>query len=65
MTGLYKMGHRYYDPTLSRFTQPLRPGNQPPPRRPWASPQGLFSEASAPLGPPRWRPPQGCPTSFR
>ncbi|MFI7872296.1 RHS repeat-associated core domain-containing protein [Streptomyces salinarius] len=20
--GLYKMGHRYYDPTLGRFTQP-------------------------------------------
>ncbi|MFD5970962.1 RHS repeat-associated core domain-containing protein [Streptomyces sp. NPDC060311] len=21
-TGLYKVGHRYYDPTLGRFTQP-------------------------------------------
>ncbi|MCF2434326.1 hypothetical protein LV779_02825 [Streptomyces thinghirensis] len=29
------MGHRYYDPTLGRFTQPdpLRPGNQPLPLR--------------------------------
>ncbi|WP_411576809.1 RHS repeat-associated core domain-containing protein [Streptomyces mutabilis] len=27
-TGLYKMGHRYYDPTLSRFTQPDPSGQE-------------------------------------
>ncbi|MEJ1200443.1 RHS repeat-associated core domain-containing protein [Streptomyces sp. CCNWLW238] len=36
-TGLYKMGHRYYDPTLGRFTQPDPSGQetnpQPLPRR--------------------------------
>ncbi|MFE2434149.1 RHS repeat-associated core domain-containing protein [Streptomyces sp. NPDC059409] len=28
-TGLYKMGHRYYDPTLSHFTQPEPPARKP------------------------------------
>ncbi len=28
-TGLYKMGHRYYDPTLGRFTQPDPSGQGP------------------------------------
>ncbi|MGA5605796.1 RHS repeat-associated core domain-containing protein [Streptomyces griseoincarnatus] len=39
-TGLYKMGHRYYDPPLLRprprplhSARPLRPGNQPLPLR--------------------------------
>ncbi|MFH9713083.1 RHS repeat-associated core domain-containing protein [Streptomyces luteogriseus] len=27
-TGLYKMGHRYYDPTLGRFTQPDPSGQE-------------------------------------
>ncbi|MDT0387191.1 RHS repeat-associated core domain-containing protein [Streptomyces sp. DSM 41921] len=27
-TGLYKMGHRYYDPTLGRFTQPDPSGHE-------------------------------------
>ncbi|MEU2447052.1 RHS repeat-associated core domain-containing protein [Streptomyces althioticus] len=27
-TGLYKMGHRYYDPTLGRFTQPDASGQE-------------------------------------
>ncbi|GGW86469.1 hypothetical protein GCM10010320_80160 [Streptomyces caelestis] len=27
-TGLYKMGHRYYDPTLGRFTQPDPSGEE-------------------------------------
>ncbi|MEU5756833.1 RHS repeat-associated core domain-containing protein [Streptomyces sp. NPDC047829] len=27
-TGLYKMGHRYYDPTLGRFTQPGPSGQE-------------------------------------
>ncbi|WP_224348968.1 RHS repeat-associated core domain-containing protein [Streptomyces sp. A13(2022)] len=27
-TGLYKMGHRYYDPSLGRFTQPDPSGQE-------------------------------------
>ncbi|MEU5756832.1 RHS repeat-associated core domain-containing protein [Streptomyces sp. NPDC047829] len=27
-TGLYKMGHRYYDPTLGRFTHPTPPARR-------------------------------------
>uniref|UniRef100_UPI0037DC730F RHS repeat-associated core domain-containing protein n=1 Tax=Streptomyces sp. WAC05458 TaxID=2487412 RepID=UPI0037DC730F len=27
-TGLYKMGHRYYDPTFGRFTQPDPSGQE-------------------------------------
>ncbi|MFE0207453.1 RHS repeat-associated core domain-containing protein [Streptomyces sp. NPDC058985] len=27
-TGLYKMGHRYYDPTLGRFTRPASSGQE-------------------------------------
>ncbi|WP_432101479.1 RHS repeat-associated core domain-containing protein [Streptomyces sp. WAC 04229] len=27
-TGLYKMGHRYYDPTLGRFTRPAPSGQE-------------------------------------
>ncbi|MFI6210070.1 RHS repeat-associated core domain-containing protein, partial [Streptomyces sp. NPDC051041] len=27
-TGLYKMGHRYYDPQLGRFTQPDPSGQE-------------------------------------
>ncbi|MFF8633592.1 RHS repeat-associated core domain-containing protein [Streptomyces pilosus] len=28
-TGLYKMGYRYYDPSLGRFTQPDPSGRRP------------------------------------
>ncbi|WP_348273536.1 RHS repeat-associated core domain-containing protein [Streptomyces sp. B146] len=28
LSGLYKMGHRYYDPTLGRFTQPEPSGQE-------------------------------------
>ncbi|MGW8723677.1 RHS repeat-associated core domain-containing protein [Streptomyces althioticus] len=28
LTGLYKMGHRYYDPSLGRFTQPDASGQE-------------------------------------
>ncbi|MEU0914592.1 RHS repeat-associated core domain-containing protein [Streptomyces althioticus] len=30
-TGLYKMGHRYYDPTLGRFTPPTPAARKPTP----------------------------------
>ncbi|MEV7209449.1 RHS repeat-associated core domain-containing protein [Streptomyces sp. NPDC093554] len=29
--GLYKLGHRYYDPTLGRFTQPDPSATKPTP----------------------------------
>ncbi|MFB7650417.1 MULTISPECIES: RHS repeat-associated core domain-containing protein [unclassified Streptomyces] len=49
-TGLYKMGHRYYDPTLGRFTQPDPSGQETNPYLYAAGdpinntdPSGLFS----------------------
>ncbi|MFD5453498.1 RHS repeat-associated core domain-containing protein [Streptomyces olivaceus] len=53
-TGLYKMGHRYYDPTLGRFTQPDPSGQETNPYLYAAGdpinntdPTGLFSVADA------------------
>ncbi|MFI2720720.1 RHS repeat-associated core domain-containing protein [Streptomyces collinus] len=53
-TGLYKMGHRYYDPSLGRFTQPDPSGQEANPYL-YATgdfinntdPTGLFSVADA------------------
>ncbi|RSS10752.1 RHS repeat protein [Streptomyces sp. WAC05458] len=56
-TGLYKMGHRYYDPTLGRFTQPDPSGQEENPYL-YASgdpvnnvdPTGLFDWKSLAVG---------------
>ncbi|WP_435888016.1 RHS repeat-associated core domain-containing protein [Streptomyces niveus] len=53
-TGLYKMGHRYYDPNLGRFTQPDPSGQENNPYLyaggevdHYTDPTGLFSFADA------------------
>ncbi|MFF7046571.1 RHS repeat-associated core domain-containing protein [Streptomyces massasporeus] len=53
-TGLYKMGHRYYDPSLGRFTQPDPSGQETDPYLYAAGdpinnsdPTGLFSLSDA------------------
>ncbi|MFJ4283988.1 RHS repeat-associated core domain-containing protein [Streptomyces massasporeus] len=46
-TGLYKMGHRYYDPTLGRFTQPDPSGQE---KNPYLYAAGDFINNSDPTG---------------
>ncbi|MFE6196549.1 RHS repeat-associated core domain-containing protein [Streptomyces sp. NPDC057838] len=46
-TGLYKMGHRYYDPTLGRFTQPDPSGQE---TNPYLYAAGDFINSTDPTG---------------